>query len=136
MALQITPLPPAPNRLDPSTFRARADAHVAALDQFTNETNALATEAETHAAEAETSALNAANSASIASNSAGLTNYKGDYVGATAYVVGDSVSYTGYFWICKQASTGNAPVEGSAYWVRIAPIGGTSLAKLYYLGSM
>jgi hypothetical protein len=44
LAPLITDLPAAPSRTDePATFTAKADALVAALQQFVDETNALAT---------------------------------------------------------------------------------------------
>ena len=42
-------------------------------------------------------------------------NWKGTYAGGTAYVVDDVVSYSGSSYICKLASTGNLPTNGT-YW--------------------
>ncbi len=42
-------------------------------------------------------------------------NWKGAYAGGTAYVVDDVVSYSGSSYICKLASTGNLPTNGT-YW--------------------
>ena len=42
-------------------------------------------------------------------------NWKGTYGGGTAYVVDDVVSYSGSSYICKLASTGNLPTNGT-YW--------------------
>ena len=42
-------------------------------------------------------------------------NWKGTYAGGTAYVVDDVVSYNGSSYICKLASTGNLPTNGT-YW--------------------
>lgn len=53
MALQITQLPDAPQRSEPASFREKADAHVAALSQFVDQTNAVAEEIEDNAQSAE-----------------------------------------------------------------------------------
>ena len=42
-------------------------------------------------------------------------NWKGAYAGGTAYVVDDVVSYSGSTYVCKLASTGNLPTNGT-YW--------------------
>lgn len=49
---------------------------------------------------------------------------KGTYVGATAYVVGDFVSYNGASYTCILASTGNLPTNAT-YWALIASKGDT-----------
>lgn len=54
MAKKITELPPPPQRSQPATFRDRADAMAAGLDQFVDEANALADEAESNALQSET----------------------------------------------------------------------------------
>ena len=46
-------------------------------------------------------------------------NWKGTYAGGTAYVVDDVVSYQGGSYICKLASTGNLPTNGT-YWDTLA----------------
>ena len=46
-------------------------------------------------------------------------NWKGTYAGGTAYVVDDVVSYLGSSYICKLASTGNLPTNGT-YWDTMA----------------
>ena len=90
---QITQLPPAPQRSDPpAEFITKADAHVASLDQFVDETNVVATEMNTAIGEAATSASNASDSADAAATSeanaavseanaanivSGAANYKG-----------------------------------------------------------
>ena len=52
-------------------------------------------------------------------------NWKGAYAGGTAYVVDDVVSYSGSSYICKLASTGNLPTNGT-YWDQMSA-GGTDL---------
>jgi len=55
-------------------------------------------------------------------------NWKGAYAGGTAYVVDDVVSYSGSSYICKLASTGNLPTNGT-YWDQMSSAGtdGTDL---------
>ena len=55
-------------------------------------------------------------------------NWKGAYSGGTAYVVDDVVSYSGSSYICKLASTGNLPTNGT-YWDQMSSAGtnGTDL---------
>ena len=55
-------------------------------------------------------------------------NWKGAYAGGTAYVVDDVVSYSGSSYICKLASTGNLPTNGT-YWDQMSAAGtdGTDL---------
>ena len=57
-------------------------------------------------------------------------NWKGAYAGGTAYVVDDVVSYSGSSYICKLASTGNLPTNGT-YWDQVASAGtnGTDLTS-------
>ena len=57
-------------------------------------------------------------------------NWKGAYSGGTAYVVDDVVSYSGSSYICKLASTGNLPTDGT-YWDQVASAGtnGTDLTS-------
>jgi hypothetical protein len=42
--------------------------------------------------------------------------YEGTYNGATAYVVGNSASFQGQFYICISNSTGNTPSTTSSFW--------------------
>ena len=49
-------------------------------------------------------------------------NWKGAYAGGTAYVVDDVVSYSGSSYICKLASTGNLPTNGT-YWDQMSSAG-------------
>lgn len=66
----ITALPTPPNRTDPTTFSARADAWVAAIPTFSNQIAAVGANAFNNATEAQQSATSAASSASAASGSA------------------------------------------------------------------
>lgn len=66
----ITALPTPPNRTDPTTFSARADAWVAAVPSFSTQLQAVAGNTYDNAVEAAGSATAAASSASAASGSA------------------------------------------------------------------
>lgn len=88
MALQITPLPSAPQRTDPpAVFVPKADAHVASLVGFVTETNALAVEAETNAqtaATASTTATAAATAANVSATAAASSaDFKGRWIDLT-----------------------------------------------------
>ena len=48
----------------------------------------------------------------------------GVYNGATAYVLGDSVSYNGSSYVAIQATTGNTPTN-TTYWQILAAKGDT-----------
>ena len=41
---------------------------------------------------------------------------RGSYSSATAYAVGDVVSYGGTYYVCKTAGAGNTPSSSSSYW--------------------
>lgn len=47
---------------------------------------------------------------------------------ATAYVVGDTVTYGGFTWYCEQNGTGQTPIVGSAYWTHADNWGVTAQA--------
>ncbi len=51
--------------------------------------------------------------------------WQGTYSGSTAYVVDDVVEHSGGAYICKQASTGNAPTN-TTYWDNMAAASGLS----------
>ena len=61
-------------------------------------------------------------------------NWKGAYAGGTAYVVDDVVSYSGGSYICKLASTGNLPTNGT-YWDTLA-LGGDVASTLTTQGDI
>lgn len=66
MTTPITPLPPAPQRVDsPDDFITKSDTWVDALAAFTTETNALAVEVSEDAVSADTSALISASNANF-----------------------------------------------------------------------
>lgn len=68
----ITALPPAPSRGDPSTFSAKSDALLGALDTFVTETNAVALEASASAASASSYSGTASSNATTATTQAGI----------------------------------------------------------------
>lgn len=108
--MPITALPDAPNRnQSPEEFADKGDALLGALPGFVNEANALQ-------ADVNAKAVSAAVHAEVAEASAGLNNFKGDWDGAAAYAIGDSVSRSGFYWIAIEDGAGNEPVEGSTQW--------------------
>lgn len=105
----INALPTAPSRADPTTFSDRADAHVAALHQFVDETNTVA-------AEVNANASTAASSASVCMASA---NFKGNYSSLTgALAVPAAVLYADKIWLLNtNTSNVTADVPGvSSKW--------------------
>ena len=106
----ITALPTPPSRADSSTFAARGDAFLGALPTFATEANALATQVNADS-------VTAANAAAQAS--AQVTNYQGVYSAGVTYSVGQSVLYSGSYWISNiNSNLGNTPVEG-ANWSNV-----------------
>jgi hypothetical protein len=45
-----------------------------------------------------------------------MANWRGSWDSGTAYAIDDSVTYSGTFWLCVTAVTGQAP-GASADWV-------------------
>jgi hypothetical protein len=62
-------------------------------------------------------------------------NWRGAYVGGTAYVVDDVVSSAGSSYVCILASTGNTPPNGT-YWNLMAQGGTGSATTLTTTGDM
>lgn len=49
-------------------------------------------------------------------------NFQGAWASATAYVIGDEVTYSNGYWLCKVANTNSAPTQSNANWTFVAPI--------------
>lgn len=113
----ITPLPTAPTTSDPTNFRARGDAFLAALNTFDDEMNTVISEINTTAQtinDAETSAVQAKDAAVSSANFVGI------WSSATAYTVGQSVYYNGIIYRALQAGTNQQPDTQTTYWASIA----------------
>lgn len=93
---------------------------------YSQQASSSATSASGYATSAQGYATAASNSATDASNYAtqvlnAKLIWKGTYSGSTTYAVNDAVTYNGSSFICKLASTGNAPaVGGTTYWDDLA----------------
>jgi hypothetical protein len=106
----ITALPTPPSRADSTTFSSRADAFLGALPTFATEANALAEQVN------EDSVI-AANAAAVATGI--ISNYQGVYSAVVTYSVGQTVLYSGSYWISNvNSNLGNTPVEG-ANWSNV-----------------
>lgn len=128
MPIQITPFTTTPSRQNPATFSVDMDARLAQENSRIVEMNAQSTENNTintnvNAKEisATASAASAANSALAASASA---NFKGAWIGTTAYMVGQSVLGTdNVFYVCLVSHTNQNPTTTSGYWKVNVPLG-------------
>lgn len=123
----ISALPTPPSRDDPTNFRARADAFLAALPTFgteantvASEVNANATTASTGATTATTKAAEAAASAASAAASTGVSIW----VSGTTYAIGDQrfspITFLTYRRTTAGAGTTD-PSADSANWVAVIP---------------
>lgn len=111
----ITPLPTPPSRSQsPATFSTDADAFLGALPDFGTEQNDLAAYLDDLAVDVE---------AAAALGTAAIANFKGNYNAGTTYQIGESVLYTGFFWLALTVNTGVTPVEG-ANWKNVSIIDG------------
>lgn len=107
----FTTPPLAPDRQEPSTFPARADAFVDWEVTFRGE---LSTAAPWFASTASDVATDAAAAESAKTAALGATNFQGNYDAATLYAIGESVSYLDGIWLKKTtAAAGTTPTEGT-----------------------
>lgn len=100
----ISAMPTAPDRSDPATFPARADAWVSAIGTFVTEVNTVTGEINTEASAAATSASNAATSASNAASAEDVAvaaaNFKGSWASLSgALNIPASVAHDGGLWV-------------------------------------
>lgn len=115
----ITALPTPPNRTDPTTFSARADAWVAAVPTFSNQIAAVGTNAFNNATEAQQSATSAASSASAASGSAtaAATSASAAATSATTAVNAPGTSGTSTTSLTIGTGSQTFTTQGSKAWV-------------------
>jgi hypothetical protein len=113
----FTTPPLAPDRQEPSTFPARADAFVDWQVTFQGE---LDTAVPWIAATASTVASDAAAAESAKVAAVGAFNFQGSYDAGTLYAIGESVSYLDLVWLKKTtAAAGTTPTEG-ADWTQLS----------------
>ena len=133
----ISQFPPAPDSGTdtPEEFNGKAnafvdhqsDVYVDEVNNWANEANNLAGKMNNAVESAEAYAQNASDSATEAQGHAndakdysdiamGSANYKGEWDSAASYVVGESVSLNGIFYVSKQDSTNVNPVGNPDYW--------------------
>jgi len=128
MALQITPLPPAPQRSQPADFVVKADAHVASLTGFVDETNAVATELNGFADSAETdaaTATNAADSAMATANNLGLWSGLTGSVNTPA-----SVNHNDSVWALDANNADITTIEpGVSGWTLVSSSSGKAIPQ-------
>jgi hypothetical protein len=135
----ITTLPTPPSSTDSATFSTRADAFLAALPTLQSQLNSYAGEANStqtaiNASQtaAATSVTNAANQVTLATDQANLSsqsaqvstaaaNFRGAWLGTTAYTVGQSVLFNGQIFIALVNNTNVTPVSG-ATWILFADL--------------
>jgi hypothetical protein len=125
--MTITPLPPAPDRTDPTTFSDKADAFVGALPAFGTEANALAADVNLKqqlaansadasagsAAQSEASANEAEQQAFIAQAAA---NFRGFWTVNLSYETGDTVVFQGERYVALRNNTAQTPSTATLDW--------------------
>lgn len=124
----ISNLPPAPQSTDPTNFRTKADAFVAALNTFEDQLNLAIPQMNALEANINTIYASAASASASASDSAlsaqGSANYQGIWT-SKGYALGQTVSdANGIRWLCKLThTTAQAPTEGTYWTIAIPYIG-------------
>lgn len=119
----VTTLPTPPNPNSPSTFDTLAYPYTVAQNAFGVDLNDMATELNTFGSQ-----VNDVRDEIIEAKEAVLTNYKGVWSSLTTYLVGQSVSYGGFYWISNvNSNINNTPIEG-ANWSKVGTVGGSYLS--------
>ena len=111
--ISTVPTPPSRSQ-SPATFSVEADAFLGDLPDFGSELNDFGDYID---------AIGASIDAAYALSASALTNYKGAYATGTTYQIGNSVAYSGSFWVALTVNTGITPVEG-ANWTNVSIIDG------------
>jgi len=120
--MTITPLPPAPDRTDPTTFSDRADAFVGALPPFVTQANALAVQVNDDAAAAAVSATEAEQASAAAVAVANVERWES----GKTYAEGDAVYSPIDFLTYRRKSAGSSTTDPSldaASWALVAGTG-------------
>lgn len=117
----ITDIPTPPSSSDATNFRTRADAFMASLDTLATELNTFGIQANA----LETN-VNAKEASTVLASQAAVSsaNFKGTWSSATAYVIGESVVYSGVIYRSLLNGTNQTPSSSPTYWVSVSVASG------------
>ena len=121
----ITTLPVAPNSNtdDAPTFNAKANALVAALNQYVNEANLVASETNTASSSAAQSATNASAASNAASSAANATKWAAATTYQNGQVVYSPITYQSYRRKVAAGTDTIDPSQDPNTWVQITGVG-------------